>query len=1528
MSEGPKRFSLSDYQSKRGHAKPAEAAVLNDQKTELEELHMLLRTGDLGKAEYTGAEAEADNSGSGKKRGRNVALRTPGASPDDGNGGYEDEEGEDVEMADSKGSSKRDRGSSRRGDKRDSRDRDRDRDSRRRRRSSSRHRHHRHHHKSSRRSKRSRSRSRSPSPAKHRRSKGRSVSPSRSRTRGKSDREESRSRSRTGRSQRSSRKRESRSSRSQSTSRDKISMRCVFPYEDGGIIIGLRGAHLTKLRRAMPDVDWRISNETNDRQDRILVIKGTVKHVSEAFKELAEHFISQGMHVEYPPQTRGRGNEDVDVAKPFVPMRLLIPHKTCGAIIGQKSETLINTRISCGARRVYVYRERIANSRERVVEIVGTPVSIAKVMLVLGEQVARTLTSDQQESDPYSPERDGLRQFLSKQGVPRTRVNLEPIKPPGTAGDKDEEKAESRKSGSAGASSSKRRSADRSMSRSPSSEQSRSRSRSRSRDQERGRRSKHRSSRRARSRSRSVSPLRRSSRRSSKKKDSTKPQSSKREETRYRSRADSRKSVRLAGDSDECTLYFNIAMESQRLPVMCWMQPEAKCRFAVGSEAGLRVFKLGAGLGEDGSTAAAKFESMGFRPMRHCVTSLAAFPREARHMTLIAVGNAAGEVGLQFYPYDEVEGDDAGQTACSQSVVYGASERVSRALEFNSLHSDLLACGFDHREGRSSLIIHDITRGANVRQLLGSASGTNEGVAPRHSRHPSTASSVGGEDSGGSGGGGGAGVTSLCWVPGSADDILVASKRTRSSIRWYDLRERKTRVLYVPISEGMGAAAATGPIYDLQFDPFNNLRYMAHDRRGTAYMWDIRWALRPLHTLALGAQATRVRFSTRRSGIVAAVGGGSSVVSVFSVNEYDDNRTHTATRLTASAFLDDSCAKDRYDEDQTAMSAQPPPASLHMWSERTATSPAGSPAVDLLWVPPAASHASQCRDQLVTCSSTGLLLGRTVPMSRAAALNCRGDVAVATNWRGVYAKTNTELAILHSKVPEVCELTESQSKQQPQGSGTASTVTVPSLGPSTFYPTELSTPTDDILRLMRQLALRGYGMDAGRNAHLTTDAALRDVWLWIRDADIRRNTGSYSIGYGNDISFLGVYDVMRLRRRQLAHLYTLAPIEAGRARQEVSATTRLTGQRQLALTYLGWGLDGPLREQHIRTLETAREYATAAAVSFVYGNHRRCLQSLELSPSSDQKLLSFMFKAQLSDSALLARSFSADADSAPDDMYASPHLQMIFAFLVTGSWHAVIRHMSGLPLSWRLAFALRYFDDAQLMAYLVKTGGDAVQTGSLDGLIVTGISGPGRVLTQNYVDATADVQTAALLTVFDPVTTVEDPAEHWIYSYRHLLNMWRMFTIRCLFDIAHASHRAARGLPPMSKIARDIAVHPADLRCQYCHQSLTSLSSAVVAPTQAPLQTQAQAANANTQSRLLNTFCPKCTNLLPRCIICRMTLGAPIVVHEQQAADITQWFSWCQTCGHGGHAAHVHDWFSTHTECPVPGCECRCERSY
>ncbi|KAJ2805690.1 hypothetical protein H4R20_001988 [Coemansia guatemalensis] len=261
MSEGPKRFSLSDYQSKRGHARPAEAAGNGEQKNELEELHMLLGTGTAA-----GAASSSSN-------GLPIVPRTPGASPehnaDAGSDGGENEDGEDVEIGsrDSK-AEQSGRSSSRRRRHRHRSDRRASKDDK-----SNSHRH-RHHNRRHRRSSSPRSRSASKT---QRRSRAHSVSCSRSRSSERSGSRRSRNRNRNRDAHRSPSQSPSRSS----SPGDEISMRCVFPYEDGGIIIGLRGAHLTKLRQSVQAVDWRISNETNDRQDRILIVKGTVAHIAE-----------------------------------------------------------------------------------------------------------------------------------------------------------------------------------------------------------------------------------------------------------------------------------------------------------------------------------------------------------------------------------------------------------------------------------------------------------------------------------------------------------------------------------------------------------------------------------------------------------------------------------------------------------------------------------------------------------------------------------------------------------------------------------------------------------------------------------------------------------------------------------------------------------------------------------------------------------------------------------------------------------------------------------------------------------------------------------------------------------------------------------------------------------------------------------------------------------------------------------------------------------------------------------------------
>lgn len=43
-----------------------------------------------------------------------------------------------------------------------------------------------------------------------------------------------------------------------------------------------------------------------------------------------------------------------------------------------------------------------------------------------------------------------------------------------------------------------------------------------------------------------------------------------------------------------------------------------------------------------------------------------------------------------------------------------------------------------------------------------------------------------------------------------------------------------------------------------------------------------------------------------------------------------------------------------------------------------------------------------------------------------------------------------------------------------------------------------------------------------------------------------------------------------------------------------------------------------------------------------------------------------------------------------------------------------------------------------------------------------------------------------------------------------------------------------------------------------------------------------------------------------------------------QSKPFSKWFSWCQSCRHGGHTEHLTQWFSQHLECPVASCTCRC----
>lgn len=77
-----------------------------------------------------------------------------------------------------------------------------------------------------------------------------------------------------------------------------------------------------------------------------------------------------------------------------------------------------------------------------------------------------------------------------------------------------------------------------------------------------------------------------------------------------------------------------------------------------------------------------------------------------------------------------------------------------------------------------------------------------------------------------------------------------------------------------------------------------------------------------------------------------------------------------------------------------------------------------------------------------------------------------------------------------------------------------------------------------------------------------------------------------------------------------------------------------------------------------------------------------------------------------------------------------------------------------------------------------------------------------------------------------------------------------------------------------------------------------------------------------------------CGASLPKCSICLYSLGAPIQYSSSTYTDakgilkneefFRDWGSFCLNCNHGMHAKHADDWFSNHSVCPVPDCNCHC----
>ncbi|CAH1238277.1 MIOS [Branchiostoma lanceolatum] len=512
----------------------------------------------------------------------------------------------------------------------------------------------------------------------------------------------------------------------------------------------------------------------------------------------------------------------------------------------------------------------------------------------------------------------------------------------------------------------------------------------------------------------------------------------------------------------------------------------------------------------------------------------------------------------------------------------------------------------------------------------------------------------------------------------------------------------------------------------------------------------------------------------------------------------------------------------------------------------------------------------------------------------------------------------------------------------------------------TAHPT--CTAEDDISIKMKRRARNGYGLQTdqiSRNADMAPeDSDIRTLWHWLdyilsdmivktqwleitlpltptlvrglRDEGKIRTVGKGGFKYHGVKSVIkGETNMAGVCMKSDLHYGTLA---AGVDKRTIVHTYR-SEDRSRALQLCGWNFEKEFRalEDHLERLEGEGEYERAAAIALFNLKIRRAIQTLNKGATSAAHCED-AGDLNLNVVAMALSGYTDEKNTLWREMCGSlrtqlghPYLRAMFAFLTEeAEGFQDVLNESGLFIQDRVAFACTFLPDARLVDYLEELTSEMVEKGNLEGILLTGLTTDGIDLLENYVNSTADVQTACLAMVQACPSDVskDTRVQQWIESYRSLLDSWRFWHQRAQFDV----HRNL--IDPAVKPPQQVFVS-----CNFCGKSV---SSNMLASGRTRGRPMGMRYGSPQKSKI--SSCPGCRKPLPRCALCLMNMGTASGTiaakpNKEEKQDFTKeakqnkfgsWFTWCQTCRHGGHANHMMEWFRDHTECPVTACHCKC----
>ncbi|KAI0481605.1 hypothetical protein F4859DRAFT_426311 [Xylaria cf. heliscus] len=483
-----------------------------------------------------------------------------------------------------------------------------------------------------------------------------------------------------------------------------------------------------------------------------------------------------------------------------------------------------------------------------------------------------------------------------------------------------------------------------------------------------------------------------------------------------------------------------------------------------------------------------------------------------------------------------------------------------------------------------------------------------------------------------------------------------------------------------------------------------------------------------------------------------------------------------------------------------------------------------------------------------------------------------------------------------------------------------------------------------------------YLFDYPANINIVSDDPwLKDLWLWVA----RASSAAYDDGMvaqGIDYSFLGVIPIWtkdlghqgasRLSRGSAlpddaawdSGLQKLSTVKAGELPYGRLETNR-PARREAAMRVCEWGkksLDSECKDQvKVPASEKSSfSFTRAAAHALFEGDYTEAVNILKTASAEFPELQFVSLALQL-----VSRGITNPAKEQLDfdDTIASktdPYLRAISSLIATNNWETIANQES-LPLRERTYIALRNFDDDKLTSWLDNELKRAIETGDIEGIVLTGITDNLVDIFAKYIEKFNDIQTATLvLSICSPRYIDDYRCLVWRNAYRAYLQRHKAFLQRTKFEVESTKKSKHHGVPTIKPPSRQIA-----LRCVYCdaeYELASKIGAAggssmgIPSTSTAQPQTQSHASNHLTATSInAGVSCPSCGRHLPRCVVCLEVVGIPRSDKPELSPDpqvrlAAKFPTFCLKCDHVLHLDHARQWFAKHIECPVPECRCRC----